>query len=116
MRPSTILLLIGTAAAAATSHMRHGTRQNTNADTVSAKTGLTDQEALDIFNTLDTQDENSPGAIGGNGLRNPIDGLSADETTDVVRQGLAEFREQNGIAESSDDEADDALPEEADEE
>lgn len=113
MRFSTILLLASTAAAA-TTHMRHGTRQNTNANTVSAKTGLTDQEALDIFNTLDTQDENAPGSIGGNGLRNPIDGLSADETTDVVRQGLAEFREQNGIAESSDDEADDALPEGAD--
>lgn len=108
----TILLLIGTAAAAAT--LPHVTRQNTNAQTVSAKTGLTDQEALDIFNTLDTEDSNSPGAINGNGERNPIDGFSADETTDIVRQGLAEFREQNGIAESSDDEADDALPEGAD--
>ncbi|KAL2276777.1 hypothetical protein FJTKL_00439 [Diaporthe vaccinii] len=84
---------------------------NTNAQTKSAKTGLTDQEALDIFNTLDTDDSNAPGAINGNGLRNPIDGLSAGETTDIVRQGLAEFREQNGIAESSDDEADDALAE-----
>lgn len=112
MHPSTILLLISTAAAAA---MRHGTRQDTNADTVSAKTGLTDQEALDIFNTLDTQDANAPGSVNGNGLTNPIDGLSSQETQDVVRQGLAEFREQNGIAESSDDEADDALPEGADE-
>lgn len=113
MRFSTVLLFITSAAAAAT--LPHLTaRQNTNAQTKSAKTGLTDQEALDIFNTLDTQNENSPGAINGNGLRNPIDGFSADETTDIVRQGLAEFREQNGIAESSGDEADDALPEGAD--
>lgn len=108
----TVLLLISTAAAATLPHLT--TRQNTNAQTKSAKTGLTDQEALDIFNTLDTQDENAPGSINGNGLRNPIDGFSADETTDIVRQGLAEFREQNGIAESSDDEADDALAEGAD--
>lgn len=106
------ILLLATAAAAAT--LPHTTRQNTNAQTVSAKTGLTDQEALDIFNTLDTQNSNAPGAINGNGQRNPIDGLSAQETTDIVRQGLAEFREQNGIAESSGDEADDALPEGAD--
>lgn len=101
---STVLLLISTTAAAA-STLRHGTRQaaNTNAQTISAKTGLTDQEALDIFNTLDTQDGTA-------------DGFSADETTDIVRQGLAEFREQNGIAEGSDDEADDALPEGADDE
>lgn len=116
MRFSTVLLLISTTAVAASSTLRHAARQaaNTNAQTVSAKTGLTDQEALDIFNTLDTEDGNAPGAINGNGLRNPIDGFSADETTDIVRQGLAEFREQNGIAESSDDEADDALPEGAD--
>lgn len=107
----TVLLLISAAAAAT---LPHAARQNTNAQTVSAKTGLTDQEALDIFNTLDTNDSNAPGSINGNGLRNPIDGLSAGETTDVVRQGLAEFREQNGIAESSDDEADDALAEGAD--
>ncbi|KAH8756301.1 hypothetical protein F5883DRAFT_164911 [Diaporthe sp. PMI_573] len=114
MRFSTILLLATTAAAAATTQMRHATRQNTNANTVSAKTGLTDQEALDIFNTLDLEDSNAPGSVNGNGERNPLDGLSAKETTAVVRQGLAEFREQNGIAESSDDEADDALPEGAD--
>ncbi|KAK2604125.1 hypothetical protein N8I77_007080 [Diaporthe amygdali] len=111
MRFSTVLLLISTAAAAM---LPLSARQATNANTKSAKTGLTDQEALDIFNTLDTEDENAPGSVNGNGLRNPIDGLSAGETTDVVRQGLAEFREQNGIAESSDDEADDALPEGAD--
>lgn len=111
MQFSTVFLLITTATAATLPHL---TRQNTNAHTKSAKTGLTDQEALDIFNTLDTQDENAPGSINGNGLRNPIDGFSADETTDIVRQGLAEFREQNGIAESSDDEADDALAEGAD--
>lgn len=112
MQFSTVLLLISTAAAATLPHL--SIRQNTNAQTKSSKTGLTDQEALDIFNTLDTQDENAPGSINGNGLRNPIDGFSADETTDIVRQGLAEFREQNGIAESSDDEADDALAEGAD--
>ncbi|KKY36674.1 hypothetical protein UCDDA912_g03346 [Diaporthe ampelina] len=108
MRFSTVLVLISTAAAAT---LPHAARQNTNAQTVSAKTGLTDQEALDIFNTLDTGDANAPGSVNGNGQRNPIDGFSADETTDIVRQGLAEFREQNSIAESDDDEADDALPE-----
>ena len=113
MRFSTVLLLVSTATAA-TTHLRHGTRQNTNAQTVSAKTGLTDQEALDIFNTLDTDDANAPGSVNDNGETNPIDGLSADETDDLVAQGLAEFREQNGIAASSDDEADDALPEGAD--
>ncbi|KAK7699082.1 hypothetical protein SLS64_011996 [Diaporthe eres] len=112
MRFSTVLLLVSTTAATATLPLT--ARQNTNAQTKSAKTGLTDQEALDIFNTLDTDDSNAPGSVNGNGLRNPLDGFSADETTDIVRQGLAEFREQNGIAESSDDEADDALAEGAD--
>ena len=52
-----------------------------------AKTGLTDAEAFQIFDTINQADGNAPGALNGNGLRNPLPGLNEQQTNAVVRQG-----------------------------
>lgn len=60
---------------------------------VDPTTGLTDSEAAEIVTGLDLKDKKAPGSINAKGQRNPLPGLSADETDAIVKQGQTALKE-----------------------
>ncbi|KAL0940115.1 uncharacterized protein CTRU02_206725 [Colletotrichum truncatum] len=60
---------------------------------VNPTTGLTDSEAAEIVTGLDLKDKKAPGSLNSKGQRNPLPGLSADETDAIVKQGQAALKE-----------------------
>ncbi|KAF9874336.1 hypothetical protein CkaCkLH20_08319 [Colletotrichum karsti] len=60
---------------------------------VNPTTGLTDSEAAEIVTGLDLKDKKAPGSLNAKGQRNPLPGLSADETDAIVKQGQAALKE-----------------------
>lgn len=60
---------------------------------VNPTTGLTDSEAAEIVTGLDLKDKKAPGSINAKGQRNPLPGLSADDTDAIVKQGQAALKE-----------------------
>ncbi|KAF6808955.1 hypothetical protein CSOJ01_07225 [Colletotrichum sojae] len=60
---------------------------------VDPTTGLTDSEAAEIVTGLDLKDKKAPGSLNAKGQRNPLPGLSADETDAIVKQGQSALKE-----------------------
>ncbi|KAF0317302.1 hypothetical protein K4K61_000224 [Colletotrichum sp. SAR11_59] len=81
----------GSAAASKTSTGPHAEAIGDNK--VNPTTGLTDSEAAEIVTGLDLKDKKAPGSLNAKGQRNPLPGLSADETDAIVKQGQAALKE-----------------------